>query len=189
MTVPRVTEILNYFTSYDKVPRDILANAAVRGTCVHNLCGGIAKGNWIPDDLIKPEYKPYVDSFRQWDKDKVQDYQLIEKRFIHKELQYSGQMDFLITGKDGKLYLVDLKTSASPQKTYPLQMGAYAGLLNDNDIQIEGAMIVYLSKFGDYPVVDYLYDLTEQWDVFKSALNCYKYLHTRRNRGREREVA
>lgn len=185
MKIPRVTEILNYFTSYDQVPKQILENAAARGTCVHAICGGIAKGNWIPDSLIKEEYLPYVNSFRAWNDEVVVEYELIEKRFIHSVHQFSGQMDFVLIGKDKKRYLVDLKTSASPQKTYPLQMGAYDLLLKDNGIMIDGAIIVYLSKEGKYPMIDFLESLEEQRSVFLSALHCWKYLHTRRPRGKQ----
>lgn len=188
MTIPRVTEILKYFTSYDKVDRNVLANAAVRGTCVHALCAGIAKGNWIPDSMINAEYLPYVNSFRKWNEAQVLEYQIIEKRFTHESLQYSGQMDFVIIGRDGERYLVDIKTSSSPQKTYPLQMGAYELLLNHHNIEINGAMIVYLSKFGEFPEIDFLDNLTEQRHVFLSALDCYKYLHKRRMRGKQPEL-
>lgn len=40
----RVTEILSPFSGLDKVPKDILANAANRGTRVHDVCEGIVKG-------------------------------------------------------------------------------------------------------------------------------------------------
>ncbi len=187
MTAPRVTEILNYFTNYDKVPSDILKNAAQRGTIVHGICAGIARGNWTPDVLINPLYLPYVESFRKWEEKVVLDYKIIEKRFLHSHLNFTGQMDFVITGHDGELYLIDLKTSASPQKTYALQMGAYDLLLENHDIKVKAAMVVYLSKVGDYPVVDYIEPLMKERHVFLSALDCYNYLHTRRSRGKEPE--
>lgn len=40
----RVTEILSPFSGLDKVPKDILANAARRGTKVHDACESIVKG-------------------------------------------------------------------------------------------------------------------------------------------------
>jgi len=64
--IPRVTEILKPFTSYDQVPKDILERAAAKGTSVHALCAGIAKGNWIPDGMIGAELLGFVQSFRKW---------------------------------------------------------------------------------------------------------------------------
>lgn len=177
MKIPRVTEILNYYTHYDKVPRDILKNAAARGTIVHGICAGIAKGEWIPDSLIDAEYLSYVNSFRQWSEAQVDKYVIIEKRFADEKLNYTGQLDFVVKANDGELYLVDLKTSATHQKTYPIQMGAYNNLLEINNIKVKGAMIVYLKKNGDFPDIEYLDDMIEEFHVFLSALDCWKYFN------------
>lgn len=40
----RVTEVLSQFSGLDKVPKDILENAARRGTKVHNICEAIVTG-------------------------------------------------------------------------------------------------------------------------------------------------
>lgn len=40
----RVTEILKPFSGLDRIPKDIVANAARRGTKVHDVCEGIIRG-------------------------------------------------------------------------------------------------------------------------------------------------
>ena len=40
----RVTDILSPFSGLDRVPKDILANAARRGSRVHDVCEAIVKG-------------------------------------------------------------------------------------------------------------------------------------------------
>lgn len=40
----RITEILSPFSGLDKIPKEIVANAARRGTKVHDICEGIVKG-------------------------------------------------------------------------------------------------------------------------------------------------
>lgn len=185
MTIPRVTEILNSFTSYDQVPKDILNRAAARGTSVHAICAGIAKGAWIPDGMIDEELKGYVNSFKIWSDKQVKKYVLVEKRFTNED--YTGQIDFVVVGNDDELYLVDLKTSAAPQRTYPVQMAAYRHLLGINSVQVKGAMLVYLNKNGEFPEVNLITDTSKEMSVFWSALECWKYFKQRKKDARNKE--
>lgn len=184
---PRVTEILKTFTGYDHVPGPILERAAAKGTSVHALCAGIANGAWIPDAMIEEELRGYVNSFKQWMKLQVKEFMIIEKRYRHEKLKYSGQLDFLIRGVDDKIYLVDLKTSSRPQKTYPVQMAAYDLLLRNENITINGAMLVYLSKDGEFPEVEFLEDLKQEIWVFLCALDCWYYFKKGKVNVREAE--
>lgn len=185
MTIPRVTEVLRCYTGYDHVPRDILDRAAARGTSVHALCAAIAKGEWIPDSMIKDELKGYVESFRKWADKNVMSYILIERRFVHDILGYSGQLDFLIENNKGEVWLVDLKTSANPQDTYPVQMAAYAELLYVHGRPVKGAILVYLNKDGNEPKAPEMEDLEKEKHVFKSALVCWKYFNKGKKSGRK----
>ena len=177
MTFPRVTQILKAFTNYDHVPQAILERAAARGTSVHALCAGIAKGAWIPDGMIGEEFIGYVNSFRKWAESQVSKFLIVEKRYTDTERKYSGQLDFVILGKDDEIYLVDLKTSSQPQKTYPIQMAAYDLLLKNNQVTVKGAMLVYLNKNGEFPEIHMLDDMTEELHIFISALDCWHYFN------------
>lgn len=183
MSIPRVTEILKCFTGYEYVPTQILERAATRGTKVHVLCAAIANGVWVPDSMIDETHRGYVESFRKWMNESVSQFVVVEKRYTDKEEMFSGQVDFVVKGADNKFYLVDIKTSAKPQKSHPVQMAAYTNLLAQNCIPIEGAILVYLDKDGDYPKLNYLADMNEEWKVFLSALECYNYF----NRGKKDE--
>jgi hypothetical protein len=180
MEYPRVTEVLRPFTSYDSVPPNILKRAAARGTSVHAICAGIAKGAWIPDSMIPEELAGYVTSFKLWAEAQVKSFEIVEKRYIDEELIYTGQLDFVVKGTDDELYLVDLKTSARPQKTYPVQMAAYDCLLRKDGTRVKAAMIVYLKKDGEFPDIDLIEDLTEELDVFVYALHCWKFFNRRK---------
>lgn len=183
-----MTEVLRPFTSYDSVPPDILKRAAARGTSVHAICAGIAKGAWIPDSMIPEDLAGYVKSFRLWAEAQVKSFVIIEKRYIEEELLYTGQLDFVVEGTDGELYLVDLKTSSRPQKTYPVQMAAYDCLLRGDGTKVKGAILVYLKKDGEFPDIDFIEDLTEELDVFLYALHCWKFFNRRKLNG-SKEVA
>lgn len=180
MDYPRVTEILRNHTGYDNVPKDILDRAAARGSTVHAICAGIAKGAWVPDGMIGQEILGYVNSFKKWSEAQVKQFVTIEKRYVDEHLKYTGQIDFIVVGNDEAIYLVDLKTSAKPQKTYPVQMAAYENLLRKHKIEVKGAMLVYLDKDGEFPNIHLIEGMTEEFHVFLSALDCYNYFHRRK---------
>jgi hypothetical protein len=184
MTYPRVTEIIKPFTNYDKIPFTILNRAAERGTSVHAICAALAKGLWLPDSMIDEEYKGYISSFKKWSEEQVEKFLIIEKRYVDDTLEYSGQLDFVVECKNKDIYLVDIKTSSSPQKTYSIQMAAYKRLLEIHDVQIKGAMLIYLNKDGDFPKIHMINDFTEETLVFISALRCYNYFNRSKSNGR-----
>lgn len=186
---PRVTEILQPFTKFEFVPKDKLASAAARGTSVHALCAGIAKGAWVPDSMVDEELRGYVESFQKWADKQVSKFIVIEKRFQDEHLNYTGQVDFVVVGTDEEVYLVDIKTSATQHKTYPIQMAAYESLLRKSGIEVKGAMLVYLSKDGEFPEIDLIEDFTEKFHVFLSALDCYNYFNRKKKHARKQDAA
>ncbi len=183
MDYPRVTEILRAYSSFEHVPKDILERAAARGTTVHAICAGIAKGAWIPDGMIEPDYLGYVKSFKLWSEAQVSKFIIIEKRYCDDDLKFSGQLDFVVLGTDDQLYLVDLKTSARPQKTYPVQMAAYNHLLKNQKVNVKGAMLVYLNKSGEFPEIHLMEDMQEETQVFLSALECWHFFNKGKRSG------
>lgn len=187
MDYPRVTEVLRPYTNYEHVSKQVLERAAARGSSVHALCAGIAKGAWIPDGMIGEDLIGYVNSFRKWASAQVGKFIVVEKRYIDKERMYSGQLDFVVLGIDNELYLVDLKTSSRPQKTYPIQMAAYNYLLKNHNIDVKGAMLVYLNKDGEFPEIHLIEDMSEELHVFLSALDCWHYFNKGKKHVRESE--
>lgn len=180
MVFPRVTEILHVFTNFDKVDRGILRAAAARGTSVHGLCAAMAKGAWVPISMVPEDQQGYVESFRKWSESFVESFVIIEERYAHEEHGYTGQLDFVVAGKDGRKYLVDIKTSASHQRTYPLQIAAYRGLLESKGVHVDEGLLVYLSKDGEEPKVRSYAETQEEYEVFLSALRCYKFFNKRK---------
>ncbi len=181
---PRVTEILRAYSGYDKIPIKILDNAAARGTTVHAICAGIAKGAWIPDGMIQEDLRGYINSFKQWSDLFVKEYKIVEKRFTNEDNGYTGQLDFVIEGTDGQLYLVDLKTTSKPQKTHLVQMAAYDCLLRQKGIIVKASILVYLDKDGKFPLTIQTDDMNSALTVFLCALECYKYFNPRKNNDR-----
>jgi len=177
---PRVTEILNPFAQYHSVPKLILNKAAAKGTKVHALCAAIAKGAWLPESMIDEELQGYIRSFEAWATE-VQEFTIIEQRYQHDEMKYTGQLDFVVKLHDDESYLVDLKTSSKPQKTYPVQMAAYHALLSKHGIEVKGALLVYLDKEGAYPDIHHINDFTNEFNTFTAALTCWNYFNGEKN--------
>lgn len=177
MSYPRVTEILKAYSGFQHVCKEVLTKAAARGTSVHSICAGIAKGSWIPDNMIEEELLGYVTSFRKWAAVRIANFQIIEERFKHDKLKFTGQIDFVAEDVNGKKVLVDIKTSAQPQKTYPLQIAAYRALLVEAGNDIDYAEIVYLERSGLFPTVHTMLDFDEHEHIFLSALDCWHYFN------------
>lgn len=174
---PRVTEVLRPYATYHGVPTHILENAATRGAAVHAICADIADNSWVPESCICEAYNGYVKSFIAWKDAQVQDFRIIEQRFTDDAMRFSGQVDFVIMGTDAKPYLVDLKTSVKPQRTYPLQLAAYRHLLSLKNHHVEGCMLVYLNRNGDFPDVMLIHDTSKEFDAFTGALKCWHYFN------------
>jgi CRISPR/Cas system-associated exonuclease Cas4 (RecB family) len=133
---------------------------------------------------VPEELKGYVDSFCKWSKDFVKEFVIVEKRFDSELLLYTGQLDMVIVGRDDELYLVDLKTSAAPQKTHSIQIAAYELLLNEAGVYVYKGMVVYLNKDGEFPEVTWMgsEDLKEARLVFTGMLRAWHYFHKRKER-------
>ena len=180
--LPRVTDIIKPFSNFKHVQEKVLFRAAERGTAVHSVCQKIAMGEWVIDEFIPEELKGYIASFRQWHEKIPKKYLVIEKRYRSEKMGYTGQVDFVIESADGNPYLIDIKTSASHHKTYPLQMAAYTKLLHEANIMTEGADLLYLSKDGKFPKVVVCKQLSEDIEVFEAALKCYNYFNPRKEK-------
>jgi len=167
----RVTEILAHFSGIDKVPNDILEKAAARGDLVHKLCIAYVEGIAPANDIT--EVEGYLKSFLQWFKE---DYKVLttEERFYDDELQITGQVDMIIENK-GKIILIDFKTSASPQKTWPLQLSAYKYMANEK-YKIDEIQIVQLKKDGSVPQI-HIHGSKVDLELFFHCYGVFKYFY------------
>lgn len=166
----RVTEILSRWSGLDRIPTDIVENAAARGTRVHNACEAIMKG--LGEWGIDNEIRPYVESFKQW---YTPDMKIlaIEQRFYCNDLHITGQVDMIVNTDHGAC-IVDLKTSSSPSKTWPLQGSAYKYLARKHGYDIQGIQFLHLNRYGKRPKV---YEYEDQWDTFKKCLDIHNYFY------------
>lgn len=165
----RVTECLYHFSGLSKINPEILANACKRGTIVHSICDAIIEG--IGTGEIFPECEGYILSFKSW---------VINKKFIPKparfydnELMLTGECD-AIYEEDGKLVVVDFKTSAKESKTWSLQGSAYMHLAKICGYEISRIEFIKLDK-GGKKAKTYIYD--HDFETFHACLKVYRHFY------------
>lgn len=173
---PRVSDILSDYESRElrKIPLEILANAAERGSRIHNYCTGVAKNLWVPP--IDKEALPYVESFQEWWRENVFQLSADSIRLYDDEKKFSGKFDMIVVLKSSKqLALIDLKTSATISKSWPIQLAAYKHLCERNHYEIEVVMNVQLKATGKIAKTIEYENLSQHWNIFQACLTGFDY--------------
>ena len=159
---PSVTYVLSYFPKgkfFENWMKDVGHNsdiiarkAADEGTETHEAIEKFLNGEelvWI-DEYGKAKYNLIVWQMILrfadfWNTVKPR---LIatEQHIFSDEYQYAGTID-LVVEIDGKIWLLDIKTSNSLHTSYDLQLAAYAQAWNENfDTPIENTGIIWLKS-------------------------------------------
>lgn len=183
--VPSVTQILQPLSNYAGIPKDILENAARRGTLVHRLTELHDSGQLDPADITE-EAAPYMSAYRNFLELSGFEVILNEMRMYHEDLQYAGTMDRYgqMKGKEGVL---DIKCTAAEVATAGPQTAAYRemyqgwshGVAPDKLLK---RWVLYLKKDGKF----FLGDLESKkfprhrtdWPTFKNLLTTYWNIET-----------
>jgi len=170
-----VTQVFSSYVSWDHIRPDVLANAAVRGSRVHDALADEMNGDFV---IVDEEIKGYVDAGRAFLK-MVDETILIEQRLISDLHQFTGQVDLvcLIKG-DTRLTLVDWKTATVVQKSWGLQLAAYKHLVDANNfnLKIGRLMTVRLKKNGTYQIEEYS-NPAYLFSVYLNVLSSYRFFN------------
>jgi len=176
LNYPRVSEVTFPYTRFDyqNIGMEVLLHAIERGNKVHAYCAGIAKGLWAPP--FDEECVSYMQSFESWFQGEVERVVRVEERLFEDELQYSGQCDLVVKLKSSEQnVLIGIKTSSQFSRNWPIQLAAYAHLLNVHQCPIAKALIVRLNKSGKPPKIWEVEDFTPPWEMFSMLLKAYDY--------------
>ena len=176
MFLPSVTEVLQPWSSFHTIPKEVLHMASVRGDAVHLYVGNIARG--MPVMGVPPEYAGYVESGRLWLDQMVVEVEAVEERLVDSDFQFHGQPDLIAILKDRKRILGDWKTGAIEQKTWPLQNAGYEILCDKRGIKIDryGAIQLFRDgKIGKF--LEYGSFITDR-SLFLQAVNLWRYFHS-----------
>jgi hypothetical protein len=165
----RVTEVLSPFSGLSKIPEEILKNACIRGTAIHEYADAVIDGlidNILPENA-NPNWEGYYKSFLSWE---------CGKKFLTKPGRLYSEDHFICGEVDGiykdadEVVLFDLKTPLREGKTWNLQLSAYHHLCAVNGIKINRIIAVKLDKKGNYPEV---FDYKIDFESYLECLNIY----------------
>lgn len=164
--------------------KDVMEQAATKGTYTHNAIEDfIQNGNELDLNTVMSGYRKDVynayESFKSWWNN------LTSKHYTEVLMQevtlvcpwFGGTLDLLIK-IDGKIYLLDFKTSNYPSYKYFLQLAAYRYMLkNYYGIEIDGCGIIKLDKtcinYEEYIIDKYNCDYEDYNDFMNLCENTF----------------
>ena len=112
-------------------------------------------------------------SFFEWEKSHPIKPILIEQRLVSEDWCFGGTID-CFTGLNGKLELVDFKTSKGLYLEATLQVSAYAHLLHENGFHVEGVRILRIGRDEDEGFEEKVISNTKlPWELFKHCLSIH----------------
>lgn len=169
----RVTEVLSPFSDFSHIEPAVLANAADRGSRVHDYCEAHAKHLFVFD--VDKDCKPYFESFKRWFDETVEEVAVVEERFYSDTYRITGKVDLICRLKGDECFsIVDYKTPASVSLTWDLQSAAYR-LLTADRVPTERRLILMLPKDGsDAKVIEFTNHEQAQ-ELYLNALKLYRY--------------
>ena len=171
---PRVTEVLEPYTDFSKVPEHTLEKAKYRGTQVHSLCAGYAQKLWVSPS---PEYAGYFLSFQKWFDKYVEEVIYVEKELIDKSYGFQGHLDFYGRLKGLCMVLIDIKTPLALYKQWKVQLSAYKRLLDVDKKQVDVVATLQLDPNGGIPKMVRYENSAQDLNIFLGILNAHHYFY------------
>jgi len=176
MNYPTVTQVLGVYADFSRVPEQVLAHAAARGTAVHRACAAIAQSLWLPQP--SEEILPYIASFKHW-WPLVQEVYAVEQELVDPVYGYRGHPDLIIrlAGEDFAR-VVDLKTPVTKNPLWAAQIAAYINLAKQvipPGMEIKRSGTLRLSPQGKAPKYDEYQESATDFHAFVCALTAYKF--------------
>ncbi|MCL1999309.1 MAG: PD-(D/E)XK nuclease family protein [Turicibacter sp.] len=173
--IPSVSKLMRPLSNayYGKIDEEILKAAAARGTAVHQAIETYLQYKF---DDIEEELLPYYTAFKAWHAKHNPTVHAIEHRIYHKIYHYAGTAD-LICELDGKLTIVDFKTSATiVDMLTKVQLHAYTSAYLSHDYPIKSRAVVHLKKDGTYKMTAYDNTDLDEVETFSALLTIHNYI-------------
>ena len=168
--------------------KKLSAEAAGIGTEVHNAIEMFVKDGEIKEEFSTPEAQNSFNAFLEWSDDNVEKYIESERVVFSEQHGYAGCLDVIALMKDGRVMLIDFKTSKAIYDSMVMQLSAYAGARSEmrgtykfrntdgdtlselyGEINIDGAGILRIDKETGMPEWK---DFTEKLDRQCNAFLC-----------------
>ena len=154
--------------------------AADVGTLVHDTIEAKLHGDPLPE--IPPDKKERVDSamraFESWREGRRLEIIATEVPLVSEDYRYGGTIDAVGREADGRLVLVDWKSSNAIYSDHLLQLSAYAELWDeskglDPDLSIMGFHLVRFSKEHGDMEHRYWPELGDAFEMFRHLREAY----------------
>lgn len=148
------------------------------GGAVHAGIEAVCSDSQIPS-YANDKIRAAVENFKQWAAKNIEEWVAFEKAAYHDDLRYAGTVDAFARLKNGKLVLIDFKTSRKVNWEYYLQTVAYARAqrYEDNVVQpqdIQGIIIVHLNhETMTWEALNVTDPDEEYWTIFQHL--CFIY--------------
>jgi hypothetical protein len=175
--IPSVTQIIKPLYNYGKVNQEVMAVAADRGKRAHAMTEKIDAGESEQPDF---DIIGHIESYQAWLGKYKPEIIKSEERMMHAGYDYAGTPDRIVRIK-GKVYAVDLKTTAYIMPQHGVQVAAYCMLADVNISEHSNAikpigMTVRLTDEG-LPEVKIYSALEDRMNrnIFMSCLNIWKW--------------
>ena len=160
VAVPSVTQVVDVITASERsaINPAVLAQAARRGTLVHEYTESIDYGIPLEEIEIEPALAGYVQSWLRFKRDWLFTPLHIEKPLYDAEAGYAGRIDRIGT-VNGRSAIVDIKTTTNFDRMAKIalacQLAGYERLCMDEIISAPYSKYgVQLKKDGTYTVHD-----------------------------------
>lgn len=169
--VPSVTQVLGMANLYAFIDKQLLAKAARFGTAVHKATELYDAGT-LDYNSLDAALVPYLEGWRKFLTDTQ--FQIINsEEIVGSSLGYAGTYD-RIGLLNGKLTLLDIKTSETIPKTTPLQLSAYSSAYEEMHHSLIEQRVCVKLKPVNYELSFY-HDQSNDFWMFKKFLDCYKW--------------
>ncbi len=183
----RISDILKPFNKFDMIDPAVLANAADRGTRVHEYCNAYANNIFLAE--VDEDCQGYVDSFIQWYDDNVVKLLYSEERIYDDATMTTGRFDLVAQLRNNdqpfmldndEITLIDIKTPMAISRAWGIQLSSYSYLIEKNmNVKIDRRIVVKLSKDGKKAKEVEYEDHEKDRNLFFSALHLYHHFYNK----------
>lgn len=175
--LPSVTQILQGCGIVDLsgVPVQALDYAAERGTAVHRFCEFLDQGEADWAQIEGTPLEGYCRAYAQFREDTGFSPRLVEHRFsasVH-GMRYAGTVD-REGDIGGRATVLDLKTGTTEQRSWCVQLAAYALGLRESGRPLRARAALHLRADSSYRLIDYRDPRDEQVWLAALAVETWK---------------
>jgi hypothetical protein len=178
-----VTQVLKPFSGYEKIPKDVLEQAAIRGTRRHAACSSVALR--VPILYKNPDDAGYIRSFSEWLSRYVVRVVLVSSRLMDSKLNFSGEPDFILEIvpmtpelRPGDLVVVDLKPEwTQPQPAWAAQCAAYLNLAQTNKYPARMAASLHPDQDGGPARLEWYKNSPRDFAAFLNCLSAWNFFY------------